>query len=506
MVGLNRNIIRSILIASYIMIIAFIIGGISALFSYLNTGADRSLMLHTEIAKEILYTPKITWSPLQNEGREMDLENLKNLERDYLNAWYVKHITYKTNTTTGIEDYYTDHARQNIYETIEINKKQKISIDATTLRHQPTLNFFSEDGQLAILTDSDVIEYKRVLEKNKLILETSEKATYKIIFLLEDGFWRIRHLVKVASENHVLKNKSIPIDSLHIKGINYYPKNTPWNMFGSTFSEDTINNDFKIIKEAGLNSVRIFIQYEDFGKATVKNDKLTKLIQTLDLAKANNLKVVLTLFDFYGNYSVLDWTLNQQHATTIIKTVKDHDALLAWDIKNEPNLDFKSRGKEIVIAWLDNMISLVKSIDTKHPVTIGWSNTKSAVILKEKVDFISFHYYENLENLSTAVQELREKIPNKPLVMQEFGISSYNGFWKPFGSSKKDQANYHKKAQKLIELNDLQFMSWTLYDFEKIPKSVVGSLPWRKNPQKKFGFITKSGKKKAAFKYISGSK
>lgn len=125
MVGLNKNILRTILIASYIMIIAFIIAGISSLFSYLNTGADRSKMLHTEITKEILYTPKITWGPLKNEGRKMDLENLKNLERDYLNAWYVKHITYKTNTTNGIPDYYTDHARLNIYETVGINKKQK---------------------------------------------------------------------------------------------------------------------------------------------------------------------------------------------------------------------------------------------------------------------------------------------------------------------------------------------------------------------------------------------
>jgi len=44
MVGLNKNILRTILIASYIMIVALIISGVSALFSYLNTGADRSTM------------------------------------------------------------------------------------------------------------------------------------------------------------------------------------------------------------------------------------------------------------------------------------------------------------------------------------------------------------------------------------------------------------------------------------------------------------------------------
>jgi hypothetical protein len=30
----------------------------------------------------------------------------------------------------------------------------------------------------------------------------------------------------------------------------------------------------------------------------------------------------------------------------------------------------------------------------------------------------------------------------------------------------------------------------------------VGKLPWRTNPQKKFGFIDTDGKKKAAFKFI----
>lgn len=211
----------------------------------------------------------------------------------------------------------------------------------------------------------------------------------------------------------------------------------------------------------------------------------------------------MTLFDFYGDYSVLNWTLNQRHAEAIVSHLKDHNALLAWDIKNEPNLDFDSRGQDLVVSWLDNMIDLVKSVDDENPVTIGWSNTQSASILKDKVDFVSFHYYEDLKNLDEAIKSLKQGIPNKPLVMQEFGMSSYSGLWKPFGSSEEKQADYHKKAQEIIADNNLQFMSWTLYDFNKIPKEVVGRLPWRKNIQKRFGFINRSGIKKGAFKYIS---
>ena len=503
MVGLNKNILRSILIASYIMIVALIISGVSALFSYLNTGADRSTMLHTEIQKVEQYLPKVNWEPLQNEGRPMDNQTLNALQSNYLDAWYVKQIAYKTNKTAGIKDYYTDSARENLYSFIELNKAEDITIEATTLTHNPTLDFFSEDGQMAVITDRNVIEYKRVFKAENVILETTETSNYKIVFLLEDGFWRIRHLVKEQAETYDAKPEPISVDDLNIKGINYYPQANPWNMFGDEFSADTISKDFKIIKDAGLNSVRLFVQYEDFGKERVNPKKLEKLKETLDLAEAHNLKVVLTLFDFYGDYSVMSWTLNQRHAETIVEAVKDHSALLAWDIKNEPNLDFESRQKAVVIAWLDNMIDLVKSVDTIHPVTIGWSNTQSASILKDKVDFISFHYYEDLENLDAAIKTMRTEIPNKPLVLQEFGISSYSGFWKPLGSSDEDQANYHKKIQEQIASHNLQFMSWTLYDFTDVPTDVVGRRPWRRNTQKRFGFIDKNGAKKASFKYIS---
>ena len=503
MVGLNKNILRTILIISYIMIVALIISGISALFSYLNTGADRSKMLHTEIRKVEQYIPKVTWEPLQNEGRAMDNQTLNALQNDYLDAWYVKQVAYRTNKTAGIKDYYTDSARKNIIDFIALNKADTISLEATTLNHKPTLEFFSEDGQLAVITDRDVVEYKRVFKNEALVLETTETSTYKMVFLLEDGFWRIRHLVKEMSTPFVVEANKINTDSLTLKGINYYPKATPWDMFGGAFSKDTISNDFKIIKAAGLNSVRLFVQYDDFGKAEVNPLKLEKLKQTLDAAEENNLKVVLTLFDFYGDYSVMNWTLNQHHAKKIVSTFKDHNAIIAWDIKNEPNLDFDSRGEDLVVSWLDNMIDAVKSVDSIHPVTIGWSNTQSATILKDKVDFVSFHYYEDLSALDTAIKTMRKDIPNKKLVLQEFGISSYSGFWKPFGSSEEDQANYHKKIQEIIASNNLQFMSWTLYDFVDVPKAVVGSRPWRRNTQKHFGFIDKNGAKKASFKYIT---
>ena len=499
----NTNILRGLLLLSYVVIIALVIYGFGSLYSYLNTGADRSKMLHIEVKQVDQYLPELEWAPLSNKGRQIDQQTLTAIENDYLDAWYVKYVAYKTNTETGIDDYFTDSASDNIYTIIAINSEKNTTIEATTLEHHPNLEFFSEDGQLAVLTDHDVIEFKRIFKGETCITEVTEKSSYKVTLLLEDGFWRIRHLVRLKSEPYVLETRNKSLEISKLKGINYYPKANPWAMFGANFDADIIASDFELIASSGLNSIRVFVPYEGFGKSSVDNAKLTQLITVLDLAEKVHLKVMVTLFDFYGDYSVLDWTLTQHHAKHIVNALKNHTALASWDLKNEPNLDFESRGEQLVTAWLDHMIAFVKSQDPNHAITIGWSNAESTPILKDKLDFISFHYYENLNDLETTFKDLKTKISDKPIVITEFGISSYRGLWDPLGNSKDDQADYHKTIQAVFTKNDIPFMSWTLYDFTEIPKEVVGRLPWRQNAQKHFGFIDEKGIKKPSFKFIS---
>ena len=148
----------------------------------------------------------------------------------------------------------------------------------------------------------------------------------------------------------------------------------------------------------------------------------------------------------------------------------------------------------------------IQRLDPLHPVTIGWSNSESAEILSDDVDFVTFHYYESLDDLEHNLVKLKTNVNDKTVMLGEFGLSSYNGFWNPFGADEKDQAEYHKKAQEIITRNKLSFMSWTLYDFEDIPNKVAGRRPWRKNAQKHFGFINSDGEKKPSFEYLTRPK
>ena len=511
----NKNTIRTVLISSFILLNVLLLFALSSILEYLNTGADRTSMLHLEKETVNTYLPKVIWEKLNNVGREMEQNTLKTIEKDYLFSWYIKNKSLENNKKNGIEDYYTQNARLNLYNSIDYNLKNKITIESTTLKHNPKLEFYSEDGQQVVFTDKNVIEFQKVYKDKKLISEVQDTATYKVLMLLEDGFWRIRHIQKMKPEpieKDTLKSnpefkvvgKKIKYNNADFisKGINYYPKNSAWDTFGDRFNKDTIAKDFDIIKKAKLNSIRIFIQYEDFGKADIKPEKLEKLKTLLDLAEAKNLKVVVTLFDFYSDYTLESWTLTSRHAEKIVSIFKNHKAIIAWDIKNEPNLDFENRDKYNVLNWLQQMIIVIKENDPNHLVTIGWSNSYEATNLEDKVDFVSYHFYNAIDDFEKEYGIL-DKATKKPIVIQEFGVPSYRGIWNWTGTTKDGQAEYHKKMQDLFKKNNLAFMSWTLYDFPAVPNQVAGKWPWQKNRQKKFGFIDEKGKEKPAFLYIS---
>ncbi|WP_378186543.1 cellulase family glycosylhydrolase [Aquimarina sp. W85] len=510
----NKLFYRILLVSSFLLVNIAVLFGISQVLSFLNTGADRTSMLHINFEKKEVYRPKLLWQDSINPGRPIEKFTMRSIQSDYLKSWYVRQNSFAKTETIGISDYFTQNAKKKLVEHVNYLALNKTHIAGTTLSHNLNLDFLSSDGQLAICTDKNVRAYQKVYHKGELIQQGNTVSTYKIVFLLEDGFWKIRHMVKQPvtkqldtfhnTQYFTIKNDKVYYKNkrFKIKGVNYYPKDSPWDMFGEEFDIDKISKDFELIKTSGLNTLRIFLQYEDFGKDHVKKGKLKKLDAVLKSAEKLGLKVIVTLFDFYGDYSVLDWTLTHRHAEQIVSYFSNNQTILAWDIKNEPDLDFENRGEEEVIAWLEEMVYQVKKHAPKQLVTIGWSTIDKALVLNDKVDLLSFHYYEDIKYFADKYKTLQTN-SEQPLILGEFGISSNFGFWAPFGKSETDQANYHKQFQELIKKNQINFMSWTLYDFTKIPISVVGRLPWRKKQQQHFGFIDKSGNKKPSFKYIN---
>ena len=501
----NKNILRVLLIGSFLAVNAVILFGISSVWSYLNTGADRSTLLHLVSEKSPTYLPLVVWDTTAVEGRPIEEQTLAKVQRDYLDGWLVRNNALATNNAYGISDYFTKKARGKLYKIIEANKSSGASFVQTTIEHFPKLNFYSADGTQISFIDRNVLLYKKSYDDGNPVLEYKETASFQVIMLLEDGFWRVRHFVRVASQPSEEEEKSSMSDGVkeavgNIKGLNYYPKESPWDTFGNRYNDSIVAADCKTIRGMGLNTLRIFIPYADFGKAQIAVDRLARVRSFLDVAEMEGLKVVITLFDFYGDYSVPNWTQTFAHAQKIVTALKDHPGLLAWDLKNEPDLDFATRGKEEVMAWLSELALRVKKWDGLHPVTIGWSSPEAAVNMAKEVDFVSFHYYRGTGDFISAYEKMLGAIPNgKITVLQEYGRSSYSGVWNAFLNSEAQQAAYYKEFQSMLDKKQIPFLFWTLYDFKKVPTTVVGSLPWRRTPQRYFGCLDANGKPKEAY-------
>lgn len=487
-----------LIIAAFLALFASVLFGISQLLAYLNTGADRSTMLHLDIERESYYVPEVIWESIENPGRPMETANQNKIEQDYLDAWYVKNLALFTGDDAGIYDHYTESAREKVRELIAYNAIQNIKIESTTLSHHITLDFYSADGTLAVLTDRKVHGTEQIYQNETFIQQREFNNDYRIILLLEDGFWRVRHFELLASHESEAPQPSIKLDPTTMAGMNYYPQESAWDTFGQAFDTTTIASDFNIIKDLKLNTIRVFLKYEDFKISNDSQTKMEKLKIVLDEAQKADLQVMITLFDFYGDYGIQDWTLTNAYLKNIVTEIKDHPAVYAWDLKNEPDLDYENREERNVNAWLSQTITQLKQLDAVHPVTIGWSTASAAVALENQVDFVSYHYYQDLEDLAAVHQQLKTKT-DKPIVLQEIGWSSYSGLWNPLGFSEKDQANQYKLFFDIQEKEQINYLSWTLYDFEDIPENVAGTVPWRRNKQKNFGLISVDGSKKASY-------
>ena len=195
-------------------------------------------------------------------------------------------------------------------------------------------------------------------------------------------------------------------------GVNYWPRRKAMYWW-SDFDAGEVREEFAVIKEIGMNVVRLFLLWDDFQPEpdSVNKEALANLIKVADIAAEHGLGLDVTFFT--GHMSGPNWSprwllggdqppaahpwirdivsegkrtdkgyRNMFHdemalsATrlllkTVVGALKDHPAIWMWNLGNEPDLFAWPNSSDEGAAWVKEMVSLIKSIDPKHPVTIG---------------------------------------------------------------------------------------------------------------------------------------
>lgn len=509
----DHKFFKVIFFLGIILLLAIVIGGIGKVLVFLSQGGNRAELLNIPLELPSEYTPKIIW--LEDDpdtGRPMENFNRNIIAKDYVRALYQRNLSLYTTKEDGIKEYYTLDARPKIFAQINHVANTEANIERAEINHHLKLHFYSADGELVSFTDRFVESRERVKNKEgRLLASKVEYADFKTVMQLEDGHWRIKQLVRMPP-NAILdtliadstNQKAFFLEKLKsIKGINYYPRDTPWKDFWITYNSFTTQKDFKLIKQLGFNSIRIFVNFEQFGKGNVVPEMIQRLENVLNTAKANKLSVIVTLFDFNSNYSLLNFPATDRQLETLLTTFKNHSALLAWDLKNEADLDFFYQNREEVKEWLKFITKKAKKYDSIHPITVGWAYPENADYLAEELDFVSFHYYKEATKLGETIDSLRKKISNKPIVLSEFGLSSYQSKVFPYNKTETQQAEYFRDIKEVLkQKGNIPSVYWTLYDFTFVSSDIAGWRPWQRNNQKYFGIVSTDGSLKKIGNFI----
>ena len=492
------RILAAIILVCFLVLLLFTLSKVFASFK----GATNVVNIYKKVSSEFdHHHPYFKWLPDgENIVGKINPFLRSDISKAYLRSWASANLSIRDQKDLGLAEHYTDEMRSKITQYFDGDYDNVIeSID---LNHELELHFISFDKQVVSFTDRNVRTIQRI--KNEVQTPIQEEVfNYNVVMTLDDGKWRINKMVRAAEvDTSFYKERRVfDFNATDIRGINYYPQKYPWRKFWAAFPKDTIVSDFKLIDSLGFNTIRFFIPFNEFGGPHISEENLLKLDFLFSAAKAQGLKVMPTLFDFPVGFELLKYTGYDRHLKIILERYRDEEAIVAWDIKNEPDIDFNYHKKEDVLAWLDFMIKQARRYDDNHPITIGWAHIENGAYLSESVDFVSFHYYEAFEELDKRYEVLKSAVGAKDILVSEYGMTSYDGFL-PGGHSETEQSEYIAALNGYMLEKEMGGMLWSLYDFDEAPSNIFGWKPWVKATQKQFGIINADGSQKPSAQQI----
>ncbi|MDD5148338.1 MAG: NosD domain-containing protein, partial [Candidatus ainarchaeum sp.] len=133
----------------------------------------------------------------------------------------------------------------------------------------------------------------------------------------------------------------------------------------------------------------------------------------------------------YKNY--VNYFLNRTNSLTGIK-YKDDSTIMAWELANEPRAPNDPTGNSLD-AWIEEMSTFIKSIDSNHLVTTGlegWTGTEGTDFIRNhnhaNIDFTVFHLlasnwnFSDQQSLDWINSHINSGITiGKPIVLEELG-------------------------------------------------------------------------------------
>ncbi len=258
-------------------------------------------------------------------------------------------------------------------------------------------------------------------------------------------------------------------------GVNYWPRRKAMGWW-KDFERGEVADEFDVIAGLGLRLVRLFLLWEDIqpSPTTVAPGVLGDLAVVCDLAAERGLGLDVTFFTGHmsGPNWAPGWLLGGEEPVpaarqvvsggheaagsyrnpfvdpealaaaelqlrTVVARLRDHPAIWAWNLGNEPDLFARPPHERAGPAWARRLFGVIREVDTRHHVTVGLhapslssDNGLRVDRMFEQADVAVMHAYPIYANFGAQPLDpdavpfavaLTAALSGRPVVMEEFG-------------------------------------------------------------------------------------
>ncbi len=226
-------------------------------------------------------------------------------------------------------------------------------------------------------------------------------------------FALILTLASFAQNKVSIQNRDLLVDGnkYSIKGICYHPIKKGNNRYdGVDFSN--LDKDIQLMKDAGINTVRIYVP--------IDNENFYDKLNTAGM------KVIVGIpsYDDTKKYS----DITSKSYLTFIEKYKNHPAILMWELGNEYNYhpEWFENNINNWYTMLNSAAVEIHSRDSSHPVATAHGEVPTSSVLAKcpDIDVWGMNIYR-WDDPSPAIDEFAER-SEKCFYLSESGADSYN--------------------------------------------------------------------------------
>ncbi|MFN8623158.1 MAG: cellulase family glycosylhydrolase [Chloroflexota bacterium] len=521
-----KLVLAFVLLAGLAAVVGVVLVGMGRLLFVAERGGHPAPIENPIVEMTAAEPGAATWTvPAAGAGRALDPGTRDRITDAYLRALRGVELALESCSAADLHTWLAPQIEAQVTALIDDAKAGGCTLRRSDGGHvlQPT--FVSEDGGVVAFSDRGGWVVDRVVDPAGHARYLERTADRDVVMRLDDGIWRVAAWretgtagvgeppLAVARPGFVAaQGGELVADgaALHLDGVDYYPADTPWRDFWAKYDPAVVETDLRRAQRLGFDSIRVFVPYGQ-GPDHPDDVALTGLDDLLGRARALGLRVVVTLFDLDVNYDPGAWSGADRFIDRVVGRYADDPTILAWDLKNEADLDDRRVGAPLVDQWLLHVLRRLRTLDTGHLVTVGWSTPAMAARLADRLDLVSFHDYGTVSGLGARLATADAAVTaavtgGRPALLTEYGASSWTSPLAPGGLGVAGQAREVAALRDAIAAEPTLdgAMLWGLNDFSGKAAAAPGASAWRKGVERSFGVIAADGTDKPVAAVLAG--